>query len=458
MRDLDPLRLRLLAAMGLVTAVGAAGCGGGPTPAKIGTVADASADVPPGDLALADGPADTLAVPDTVSMVDSIAETSDSDAPATQDIAAPDAADAPDAAADQVAGPDAIAPPVCSAGGNPVQTCYGAAALKATIESPSMGGDGEPKKYDGPLPPEGCAEPALVQDGCCNAAVGHAILQSDTCCYWHCPGACCGRPLEVDGKARVAALVERADWLGSEGQAEAPLLEPSHALALAAAWRADAADEHAAIASFQRFGLDLLALGAPPDLVLDAMRAAGDEVGHARACFAIAARLDAKALGPAPLDCSGVQARGDLLAAAVAAVREGCVGETLAAACAGAAARSAADGAIAAALGVIAEDEARHAELGWRFVAWAHATGTADVREAIAAAFAAAVLARPEPDPRETWLIGVPDGVRQRFGRLPGGVADRLRQRVLAEVVAPCAERLLGRAMGRPARFAPVAA
>ena len=45
------------------------------------------------------------------------------------------------------------------------------------------------------------------------------------------------------------------------------------------------------------------------------------------------------------------------------------------------------DGATRAALARIAEDEARHAELAWRFVSWALATGDVEVRAAVSAAF-----------------------------------------------------------------------
>jgi len=196
-----------------------------------------------------------------------------------------------------------------------------------------------------------------------------------------------GRPFVVDGTARQAGVMTRADWLERrlEGAAHG---KPEELRSLTAAWLADAQAEHASIASFARFTLHLLALGAPPDLVGDAQRAASDEIEHAKLCFALASRYAGRSLGPGPLSLEGAVNDVSLAELAVATVREGCVGETMSAVLAGERLERARDAEVRAALERIAADETRHAELGWRTVAWAIARGGDVVREAVRLAFA----------------------------------------------------------------------
>src|SRR5436190_13763000 len=80
-------------------------------------------------------------------------------------------------------------------------------------------------------------------------------------------------------------------------------------------------------------------------------------------------------------------------------VREGCIGETVAALEAREALARASDPAVRAVLARIARDEARHAELAWRTVAWALSIGDERVRAAVAAAFRDAERALPAAEP-----------------------------------------------------------
>jgi hypothetical protein len=63
--------------------------------------------------------------------------------------------------------------------------------------------------------------------------------------------------------------------------------------------------EHASVASFARFSLQLMAAGAPASLVEAAHRAALDEIEHARLTFRLASRYEGRALGPGPLPVDG---------------------------------------------------------------------------------------------------------------------------------------------------------
>ncbi len=70
--------------------------------------------------------------------------------------------------------------------------------------------------------------------------------------------------------------------------------------ALGAAWLRNALMEHASIAAFARFTLELLAVGAPADLIRDSNAAASDETRHAELCFALASEYLGESEGPGP--------------------------------------------------------------------------------------------------------------------------------------------------------------
>jgi hypothetical protein len=227
-----------------------------------------------------------------------------------------------------------------------------------------------------------CQVQSEVSTGCCNPAVTGPELIDGECCYGFCTGACCGRPLLVEGEARVAPVMTRSDWL-EPLEAQVAGFSAAQREELAQRWQADAQLEHASVASFARFTLDLLAFGAPADLVELAQRAMGDEIRHARLCFGLASVYAGEALGPAPLNLKGIAPSPNLAAAVAAAVREGCINETIAALDADERARQATDPIVRDVLLGIAADEADHAELAWRFVKWALRSGDAAVTTAI---------------------------------------------------------------------------
>jgi len=209
------------------------------------------------------------------------------------------------------------------------------------------------------------------------------------------------------------------------------------------AWLNDAVAEHASIASFARFTLELLSLGAPPKLVIASQDAGRDEVQHAQKCFAIASRLGGRKLGPGPLDLGGLDGPRGLTAITAATVKEGCIVETLSAALASARAAGAGDGQIRAALAKIAEDETRHAELAWRFLEWALERGGESLREAVARTFEEESRARPTYFQRV--LAGVPADLVRHFGHLEEAVVREVTARTYAETIGPRARRLLER-------------
>ncbi|MBX3259502.1 MAG: ferritin-like domain-containing protein [Labilithrix sp.] len=327
--------------------------------------------------------------------------------------------------------------PTC-AHGQKERTCYGPGWVPTR-------GEMAPDPDAAPPPPptrdaNGCVVVEEAFNGCCNPAVSGPVFEDGECCYEFCAGACCGRPVLVDGAARVAPLRIRDDWSSGAAQDEASThIDARTRDALRDAWTRDALLEHASIASFATFTLELLALGAPSDLVRAAQAAAADEIEHARLTFAVASRYAEGSMGPGALDVSGIVPSSRLADVAAACVRDGCLNETIASAIAGAQASVAADPDLRAALERISEDEARHAELAWRFVQWALGAGGADVREAVVAAFEAPVARS----------VSVPDGIDaavwRAHGRLLASEHASTVDAVVAQVIAPCRDRLLAR-------------
>ena len=82
------------------------------------------------------------------------------------------------------------------------------------------------------------------------------------------------------------------------------------------------------MASFARFTLQLLALGAPPDLLIEAQRASLDEIEHAKTLYDLASQYAGRPLGPSQLSLDDLSLDADPQTIVADLVREGCVGET----------------------------------------------------------------------------------------------------------------------------------
>ncbi|MCB9698786.1 MAG: ferritin-like domain-containing protein [Alphaproteobacteria bacterium] len=203
----------------------------------------------------------------------------------------------------------------------------------------------------------------------------------------------CGRPLLRDGRPVVAAVASRADWQADP----VPSVDPATRSQHGATWLRLARLEHASVASFARFTLELVRFGAPPELLLGAQRAGLDEVEHARLCFALASAYLGEAVGPSEVDLAGAATLApDRLAFAEALVREGCVGETLSVLEAAAMLAGTSDPAVADVLRTIIDDESRHAALAWKTLAWLLASDDGTL-EAHVSSVLEAERARPIP-------------------------------------------------------------
>lgn len=267
-----------------------------------------------------------------------------------------------------------------------------------------------------------------------------ATGDAEICCY-HWFDYCSGRPLLAGDDAVAAPVRHGSTWLG-EHVPQHMLGEPGEDRRphLAAAWLADAQMEHASVAAFARAALELMAVGAPAELLAGCAEAGLDEVRHARMCFALAAAYGGLALEPGPLP-PALPRGGGLVALACDTFREGCVGETIAALTALRAQRACQAPAARLALEVIAADETRHAELAWATVAWAIDVGGDEVAAAVRAvaaelrqaAFADEAIAS-EPDLRAFGRLG-PEARLEARRAAWTGVLDRM----LALVLEPAA-------------------
>ncbi len=288
-----------------------------------------------------------------------------------------------------------------------------------------------PCTVDSELVTDWISGPQLVADQCCYTVdVGPP---NDPSC------AIIGRPLMIDGRAARAG-VARGDrgWGRTPARPSTAGLDAKARVMLAKAWADDAAYEHASVASFSKLSLELLAFGAPSDLVRAAHEAALDEVRHAELGFALASAYAGEPVSPTALpEAARLELARDLASLAAAAVREGCVGETLAALVASAQHDVATDDAVRVTLAVVREDEGRHAELAWRLVAWALKTGGEDVHTAVEVAFEEAAQALYASPAEDGWS-------HHAHGRLSEVEAKAARVRGLELVVRPAMAALLG--------------
>lgn len=274
----------------------------------------------------------------------------------------------------------------------------------------------------------------------------------------HCPGAekctlarvctdeeaVCGRPFLVDDAERRAAPCERSDWaLGGLTLSSGPV-EASARQALAEHWQRIGLMEHASIAAFARFSLQLLGLGAPAELIEATNRALVDETRHARVCFALAGHYAGRPIGPGPLDLAGALDGVDAAEILRTVIWEGCVGETLAALEAREAAELAAEPSLREILASIAEDEGQHAELAWRFVQWL-LEERPELRGVAEATFREATHAYGDGATEEVSEVDL-----TAYGVVPRSTSQRLRREALTGVVRPCAEALLAHRRGMP--------
>ncbi|MDQ2642626.1 MAG: ferritin-like domain-containing protein [Myxococcota bacterium] len=251
--------------------------------------------------------------------------------------------------------------------------------------------------------------------------------------------ACCYTVVVVDHDESSECVVGRPYYdQGAPRRAPVspPVTEQGSAAGVArrraAAWSNAGAAEHASVAAFGRLALQLMALGAPLDLVRDTHHAALDEIGHSELCWSLARRFGEPVQAAGPFPFSGpIDPNLGLAELAVELVRDGCVEETLGAHLAFELAAAAPEADVRAVLTTIAAEESQHAVLSFRILTWALQTGGEPVRAAVRSA------------------IAEPAALRLALGELSlrSGVdlaaLCAMAERGVREVLEPARERLL---------------
>jgi hypothetical protein len=186
-----------------------------------------------------------------------------------------------------------------------------------------------------------------------------------------------GRPLYVEAVPQVAELRSGDRWDGRR-RFDLRALPESDRRALAEKARRAALDEHASIAAFARTIAELMALGAPPDLLFATQKALGEEIRHAQDTFALAAAAasllaPATAVEPGPFPAAIAPFAADSTLAsnlASSVFLGGCLGEAGAALAAQADAEATPLPDLRAFYEELAAEEASHAALAWRTLDW----------------------------------------------------------------------------------------
>jgi hypothetical protein len=220
-------------------------------------------------------------------------------------------------------------------------------------------------------------------------------------------------------------------------------LDVTQRSAIGEVWQSYRLEEHASVASFARFVLQLMQLGAPPDLLERAIQAMDDEVRHARLCFGIANKLLDASRQPGPFVANICEAfasdPGDILNQTI---RDACVAETLAVEYAREALAQARVAPIAAALTEIVADEDRHATLAWDFVVWL-VSARPQLLVVARASFTEVFRSMGEPDAK---LKGVEEdeSVPAGFGIISRREELAIRRAFVEQVLKPRAVQLCG--------------
>jgi hypothetical protein len=234
--------------------------------------------------------------------------------------------------------------------------------------------------------------------------------------------------------AEASAEVSNANTTGSIFDAIIPEAQRAQA---ANYWAKLAMMEHASVASFSRFSLELMSIGAPTDLLALVHQAALDEVRHTQISLDMANHFSATTFAPGalPLSDKADFSFGNAEKIAAAAALEGCIEETIAASIALYQAENMADSYHRNLLRSVALDEASHAALAWRAVQWI-TNSSPETRKVVSEVFSA----------RAERYASVPQGASeptlQHLGLLDKGTMEKLQYNAWHEIVVPAAVSL----------------
>ena len=202
-----------------------------------------------------------------------------------------------------------------------------------------------------------------------------------------------GRPLRIGRRAVAPGVRASSEWADGPRPCVDGLDAETRAV-LCDLWLHDARKEHASVPAFGQVAWQLVALGAPADLVRRAHLACLQEIDHAERCFALASAYGGEDLGvqdmPALLR-GGAELPRDriraLVKVATEALTDGALLEDYNAELAATALADVRDAAARQALVRVVEDEREHARLAWDIIAFCVERGGRPVARALRQTF-----------------------------------------------------------------------
>jgi len=213
-------------------------------------------------------------------------------------------------------------------------------------------------------------------------------MEGDTCCYTavyreKVGGAECaiGRPFIQENQPVVASLNRsNGSWKRNDIGVVGGTKKQRQ---FAGQFYLDVARyEHASVASFNRFALELIKFGAPAHLVQQAQMAAMDEIRHAQSAFAIANQLLSENLQPGEMAIQ-CQLASSLEKFTSAVLEEAAIQETLAVLLAAEQLRIVQDPMIKSYLQEVVVEESRHSELAFATLRWCIEKGGESIKTLI---------------------------------------------------------------------------
>ncbi|MCO4744846.1 MAG: ferritin-like domain-containing protein [Proteobacteria bacterium] len=252
-----------------------------------------------------------------------------------------------------------------------------------------------------------------------------------------CAPAPKGRVVRIGGETRTAGARRGSGWNDGATPSLTGMTLCERSLA-GEGWRLSAELEHAAVAAFAELSHRLMLVGAPAELVARSHIAALDEIRHAERCFALASGYFKEPVSAAPFE--GLIRQRDpgtrleeIARLAVGSLRDGAVGEGVAALTATHASEGAIDPVIRDTLATIGCEEAEHAALGWATIAWCLEEGGELVAQALEEELDQLTIPAAQPP-----VEGVSSARLAELGLLPQDVLGRLAEGVVEASKAQC--------------------
>ena len=233
-----------------------------------------------------------------------------------------------------------------------------------------------------------------------------------------------GRPLRIRGRIVQPELKNGTDWC--QGEVPNPEdMDLKSRLALEALWLHDAKKEYASVPAFARLTWQLIALGAPSDLIRDLHLAGLQEIDHTKKCFALASGFGSGPQTITPMfeilsDFDNIKGE-PFSFLAVDSLIDGCLLEGFNADSAEACALICQDPVSLKVIRQIAREERFHAELSWRVLEFCLSQNPHQVRQALLEAVATlSQTERPTAASAQNQklLDEANPQILQRFGRI----------------------------------------